>query len=199
MKSEVKVVRDPNHVKVAIEDTRSDILSLLRVNDMTINQIAENLDKDHSTIYRHMKKLQEAGYVEEISEMKDNHIPKQVYSRTAEAFLLSPTSIDGGEPSDLMMDWERENARKILELLEVMGYSVDKENEEGLIEILSNLFAELKEKVSDPIEEAEDEIGDLSFPLLMRFELLMFLLEKRKNKDIEDKFEQLLNELEIDE
>lgn len=198
MKSDVKVVRDPNNVKIAIEDTRSDILSLLRVNDMTISQIAENLDKDHSTIYRHIKKLQEAGYIEEISEMKDNHIPKKVYSRTADAFLLSPTSIDGGEPSDLMMDWERENARKILELLEIMDYSVNKDEEEEMIDNLSNIFAELKEKVSDPIEEAEDEIGELSFPLLMRFELLMFLLEKKKSEDIEEKFDKLLSKVNLD-
>jgi len=197
MKSDVKVVRDPDDVKVAIEDTRSDILSLLRVNDMTITQMAENLDKDHSTIYRHIKKLEDAGYIEEIAQMKENHIPKKVYTRTADAFLLSPTSIDGGEPSDLTLDWERENARKILELLEIMGYSVDKDEEE-MVDILSNIFAELKEKVSDPIEEAEDEIGEISFPLLMRFELLMFLLEKRKSEDIEEKFEKLLSKLDIE-
>ncbi len=198
MKSDVKVVRDPDHVKVAIEDTRSDILSLLRVNDMTISQIAENLDKDHSTIYRHIKKLEDAGYIKEIAQMKENHIPKKVYTRTADAFLLSPTSIDGGEPSDLTLDWERENARKILELLEIMGYSVDEGEDEEMIDILSNIFAELKEKVSDPIEEAEDEIGEISFPLLMRFELLMFLLEKRKSEDVEEKFEKLLEKLDIE-
>jgi len=199
MKSDVKVVRDPDHVKVAIEDTRSDILSLLRVNDMTITQLAENLNKDHSTIYRHIKKLEEAGYIEEIEQINENHIPKKVYTRTANAFLLSPTSIDGGEPSDLTMDWERENARKILELLEIMGYSVEREEEEEeMVDILSNIFAELKEKVSDPIEEAEDEIGEISFPLLMRFELLMFLLEKRKSTDVEEKFEKLLSKLNID-
>jgi len=198
MKSDVKVVRDPDHVKIAIEDTRSDILSLLRVNDMTITQLAETLDKDHSTIYRHIKKLQDAGYVKEISEMKDNHIPKKVYTRTADSFLLSPTSIDGGEPSELAMDWEKENARRLLELLEIMGYSVEEEEVEEIIDILSNIFVELKEKVSDPIEEAEDQMGELSYPLLMRFELLMFLLEKRKCSDIEEKFEELIDKLNIE-
>jgi len=194
MKSDVKVVRDPDDVKVAIEDTRSDILSLLRVNDMTITQLAENLNKDHSTIYRHIKKLEDAGYIEEIAQMKENHIPKKVYTRTADVFLLSPTSIDGGEPSDLTMDWERENARKILELLEVMGYSVD-EDEEEMVDILSSIFAGLKEKVSDPIDEAEEEIGEISFPILMRFELLMFLLEKRKDEEIEEEFEKFFSKL----
>ncbi len=195
MKSDVKVVRDPEHVKLAIEDTRSDILSLLRVNDMTISQIADNLGKDHSTIYRHIKKLEDAGYLKEKSVMKDHNMPKKVYSRTADAFLLSPSSIDEGEPSEIMMDWERENAEKILELLETMGYSIDREEEDELIGMLSELFVELKEKVSDPIEEAEDEIGTISYPLLLRFEMLMFLIEKRKNKDLEKKFDKLFSQL----
>ncbi len=195
MKSDVKVVRNPEHVKLAIEDTRSDILSLLRVNEMTISQIAENLEKDHSTIYRHIKKLEEAGYVKEKSISGDEHLHKKVYTRTADAFLLSPSSIDEEEPSNMMMDWERENAEKILEFLEVMGYSIDLEDKDELIEILSELFVELKEKVSDPIEEAEDDIGTISYPLLLRFEMLMFLIEKRKNKDLEEKFDKLFSQL----
>ncbi len=195
MTDDVKVVRNPEHVKLAIEDTRSDVLSLLRVNDMTIKQMAETLEKDHSTIYRHVKKLEDAGYIKERQVMQDHHIPKKVYTRTADTFLLSPTSIDGGEPSDVMIKWEKKNAEKILNLLEIMGYSIDREEEDELIETLSNIFVHLKEKVADPIEESEDEIGEVNFPLLMRFELLMFLLEKRKDEEIEEEFEKFFSKL----
>ncbi|MBS3816816.1 MAG: ArsR family transcriptional regulator [Candidatus Thermoplasmatota archaeon] len=189
MKKDVKVVRDPEDVKLALEDTRSDILSLLKVNDMTLSQLDESLDKDHSTIYRHIKKLEEAGYVEEIGEKKDHHIPKKVYSRTANVFLLNPNSIDKGEPADLLIDWEEKNAERILNLLEIMGYSIDREDEDELIEDLSRLFVDLKERVIDPIEEAEDEIKDISFPLLLRLELLMFLLEENEDEELRQRFE----------
>ncbi|MFP3872169.1 MAG: winged helix-turn-helix domain-containing protein [Candidatus Natronoplasma sp.] len=198
MKKEVKVVRDPEHVKLAIEDTRSDILSLLRVNDMTLAQMAESLGKDHSTIYRHVKKLEEAGYLEEVGEKKDYHIPKKVYSRTAKVFLLNPSSLDSGDTADLTMDWERRNAEKILDLLDIMGYSVDCEDREELIDELSELFIDLKEKVMDPIEEAEDEIGEISYPLLLRFEVMMYLLEKRKDEELEDRFEGFISKLSCD-
>ncbi|MEF8873212.1 MAG: winged helix-turn-helix domain-containing protein [Candidatus Thermoplasmatota archaeon] len=196
MKKEVKVVQDPDRVKLAIEDTRSDILSLLKVNDMTLSQMAESLDKDHSTIYRHVKKLEEAGYIEEIGEKKDHHIPKKVYSRTATVFLLNPSSIEEGSSSDLTMDWERRNAEQILDFLKIMGYSLeDKDQKEELIEDLSTFFVELKDRVMDPIEEAEDEIGEISFPLLLRFEVLMFLLEKRKDEELEGRFENILSRI----
>jgi len=199
MKKEVKVVQDPERVKLAIEDTRSDILSLLKVNDMTLSQMAESLDKDHSTIYRHVKKLEEAGYIEEIGEQKDHHIPKKVYSRTANVFLLNPSSIDEGAPSDITINWERKNAAKILDLLEVMGYSLkDEDTKEEVIEDLSAFFIELKDRVMDPIEEAEDEIGEISFPLLLRFEVLMFLLEKKRDEELSKRFKDILSKIRCD-
>ncbi len=195
MKKEVKVVRDPEDVKLALDDTRSDILSLLKVKDMTLSQMTDSLDKDHSTIYRHVKKLEEAGYLEEVGEQRDHHIPKKIYSRTANAFLLNPSSIDEGEPADLMIEWERENAERLLNFLTVMGYSIEEEEKEELIDDLSNLFIELKDKVIEPIEESEDEIGEISFPLLLRLEVLMFLLEKKRDEELEERFENILSRI----
>ena len=64
MKKDVKVVRDPDKLRVSLEKNRSQILALLRVKDMTISQISEALNKDQSTVYRHIKKLEEADLVE---------------------------------------------------------------------------------------------------------------------------------------
>ncbi len=194
MKREVKVVRDPERVKLAIEDTRSDILSLLRVNDMTLSQMAESLNKDHSTIYRHVKKLEKAGYLEEVGEIKDHHIPKKVYSRTANVFLLSPRSIDGRDPSEIGMDWERRNAEKILSLLDVMGYDIE-DKEEALIEEISRFFIELQERVTEPIGKIEEDIGEISYPLLLRFKLLLFLLEEKEDEDLKERMENFLSNI----
>ncbi len=197
MKKEVKVVRDPEDVKLALEDTRSDILSLLKVKDMTLSQMTDSLGKDHSTIYRHVKKLEEAGYLEEVGEQKDHHIPKKIYSRTANAFLLNPSSIDEGETTDLMIEWERKHAERILDFLSILGYSIEEDEKEELIDDLSSLFIDLKESVIEPIEESEDEIKEISFPLLMRLEVLMYLLEKKKNENIEKRFEDILSRIKL--
>lgn len=194
---DLKVVRDPQAVKTAIEDTRSNILSLLRVNDMTISQLAESLDKDQSTIYRHIKKLEEYGYLETVGEKKTHHIPEKLWGRTASVFLLNPSSIDTGQPSEMMVEWEREKAARILDLLDIMGYDIGEEDElEDLVEELSEIFIDLKEKVTKPIEDAEDDIGEISFPTLLRLELIMFMLEERKNEELKKKLDEVLNGLE---
>jgi DNA-binding transcriptional ArsR family regulator len=62
-KKDVMVLTDPDVVKIATEATRRQILSLLRVNDLSISQIAQILGKDQSTVYRHIKKLEKYGLI----------------------------------------------------------------------------------------------------------------------------------------
>ncbi|MFW5928785.1 MAG: winged helix-turn-helix domain-containing protein [Candidatus Saliniplasma sp.] len=191
MKKDVKVVRDPKAIKIAVEDTRSNILSLLRINDMSISQLAESLDKDQSTIYRHIKKLEEFGYLEPSGEKKTHHIPEKIYGRTAGVFLLCPSNIDTGQPSDMMVEWERNKAERILELLNVMDYK--SEDGEELVEDISDIFIDLKERVTNPIEKSEDEIGKISFATLLRLELLLFLLEQRNDEELKKKVDSVLD------
>ncbi len=40
MKKEIRVVKDPEKLRVSLEKNRSQILALLRVKDMTISQIS---------------------------------------------------------------------------------------------------------------------------------------------------------------
>lgn len=197
MKKDVEVVRDPESIKIGIEDTRSKILSLLQVNDMTISQLAKTLDKDQSTIYRHIKKLEDAGFVEKVGEKKEHHIPEKIFGRTAGLFLLSPSTIDTGQPSDMMVKWEKQHAENIIELLNTMGYKT--EDSEELVDDLSDIFIDIKEKVIEPIEDSEDELGEISFPTLLRLELMMYILELNEDKEIKEKLDDLIEEFHKEE
>ncbi len=193
MKKDVEVVRDIDDIKVATEDTRGKILSLLKINNMTISQIADNLEKDHSTIYRHVKKLEKAGYIEEVGEEGESHMPKKVYGRTANVFLLLPSGSERGTPSELMLQWEKKQTENIIDILDVMGYQVD---EPELVEKkLTDLFIELKNRTIEPIEDAEEEIGEISFPLLLRLEILMFLMEQDRDEELRKSFDDIVSKI----
>jgi len=195
MKKDVKVIRDPKAIKVAVEDTRSNILSILRINDMSISQLAKSLDKDQSTIYRHIKKLEEYDYIEPTGEKKTHHIPEKIYGRTSGVFLLCPSNIDTGQPSEMMIEWERNKAERIIELLSIMGFDSDDGSE--LIEDISDIFIDLKERVIKPIEESEEDIGKISFATLLRLELLMFLLELRNDQELREKVNTALDKFTV--
>lgn len=185
MKKDVKIVRDPKAIKVGIEDTRNNILSLLRVNDMTISQLADSLNKDQSTIYRHIKKLEEFGYVEVAGEKKEHHIPEKVYGRTASVFLLNPRSPDSEKSPDMKIEWEKGHAERLIELLEMIGY--ESEDPENTIDDISDLFIEMKNRVIEPLKKSEESLEDVSFPFLMRLELFLFLLKEREEGELKER------------
>ncbi|MCD6524554.1 MAG: winged helix-turn-helix transcriptional regulator, partial [Thermococcus sp.] len=81
---EVLIITEAEKVKALSEETRFRILQLLRERPMTINELSNILGKDRTTIYRHIKMLENAGLVEEL-ETPGN---EKIYARSARIFLI---------------------------------------------------------------------------------------------------------------
>ncbi|WP_456396518.1 ArsR/SmtB family transcription factor, partial [Thermococcus sp.] len=81
---DVIIITEPERVMILSENTRFRILELLRERPMTINELTEILDRDRATIYRHIKTLEKAGFVEEIGQEGN----ERIYARTARIFLI---------------------------------------------------------------------------------------------------------------
>ena len=120
---DVVIVNDPKLIKVITESTRSKILSLLRINNLSISQLSELIGKDQSTIYRHIKKLESSGIVVPVGERKVHHIPEVVYGRVAKTYIIVP-EIESDRPSTVVY-YKRETIKNVMSILEAMGYSID--------------------------------------------------------------------------
>ena len=119
---EIEIVDDPEIIKIVVEETRSKILKLLRFRDMTISEIASILNKDVSTIFRHMKKLEKAGIVRVTGERKVHNIPEKVYGRTIRTIILAPEAY---EKSAVFKRFQERMYSEIKEALIEMGYVVE--------------------------------------------------------------------------
>ncbi len=83
------VVREPEAFQLLADETRRKILYLLRVKEMTANQIAEELGVTSQAIYHHIKKLLKGKMIEVSKEERVGHLIESYYRATAEDFLLS--------------------------------------------------------------------------------------------------------------
>ncbi len=194
MKKDVKIIRDIDAIKMAVEDTRSKIASLLMVDDMTISQLSEALDKDQSTIYRHLKKLEEAGFIEITGERKTHHIPEKKYGRTAGIFLFSPASEYKGEDMvDLPHQIELDNARWVLDVLDTMGFECG--SSEDKLSDLSKAIISLNRRADDHIMEVEDEIKDINYPRLLHLKVILYILEFEKDPEIKALLSDIIDDL----
>ncbi len=162
---EIEIVDDPEIIKIIVEETRSKILRLLRFRDMTISEIASILNKDVSTIFRHIKKLEKAGLIKVTGERKVHNIPEKLYGRTIKTIILAPEAY---ERSSFIKRYTEKAFSEIKEALSEMGYSV--EDEKFLKDFLL--------KIEDlPLEDLNLLIRDMEWNNLRRLKTLLILLK----------------------
>jgi DNA-binding transcriptional ArsR family regulator len=155
--TKVKVITDPEVIKLMLEDTRRKILQLLRNREMTISQLSEILGKTPQTIYHHIEKLKEAGLVEvKRTEMKGNLVEKY-YGRTADAFYINLYLGD-----EELRYFARSKLKTKLEIFKTLGYEF---NDEELLNVMDELLKkehEVKTEISKEIEMNEEKLKDFS-------------------------------------
>jgi DNA-binding transcriptional ArsR family regulator len=88
----LKIIRDPNKVAILVESSRWEIWNILKnEGPLTAEVISEKVQKNVSTIYRHLKKLIEAGFVQEYDVQKQGHqkyVVKEYSAKLTDAFFL---------------------------------------------------------------------------------------------------------------
>ncbi len=191
MKKDVKIIKDVEAIRIGIEETRNKIAALLKIDDMTISQLAEALDKDQSTIYRHIKKLEEAGFVEVCGARKVHHIPEKKYGRTAGIFLFSPVHDDVEDGVIGVPLWEIEHTKWFVDTLGKLGFG--KDISDDIVDEMSSIFSELSKKTEDRILNAEEDINEISYTRLLRLTFIIFIMELEKDPKLKDKMKKILS------
>lgn len=146
---EVLIITEPERIKVLSDQTRFQIVSLLRERPMSVGELAELLGKDRSTIHRHIKALEDAGFVEEIG--RDG--VERLYARTARLFLLKPF----GEEEDIVafrMRYLQVEAERLYSLLKKAGFDI--KDKEEFIELTREVLREIEDLAREPLKKLEN-------------------------------------------
>jgi DNA-binding transcriptional ArsR family regulator len=188
---EIRLIRDPRAIRVATEATRRKILSLLRLRGMTVSEVASVLEKDQSTIYRHMDKLREAGLVVPSGERKVHHIPEKVFTRTAKIFLIAPDLSTTMEHVDLGGVYGREEVTRMLRALERLGYL--HKLTPGLVRKARDLILHIDDAIRKEVERAK--VDQMEIHTLWRLEMLLLLIRMRRDEGFGRKVSDFLDSL----
>jgi DNA-binding transcriptional ArsR family regulator len=152
----IKVVDDPEKFKLLADDTRRKIVFLLRATEMTVAQIASNLEVTPQNIYHHIKKLQGADLVMVEREERVGHLIESYYRATAEAFMCSVGSTPSGR------EFFEKQMKTTLESLVAIGFDLefDDVETEYLIDKQDKLLKccgekEYESKISDNLDSLD--------------------------------------------
>ncbi|RLF80653.1 transcriptional regulator [Thermococci archaeon] len=157
MKKKVKVITDPEVIKLMLEDTRRQILKLLRNREMTISQLSDILGKTPQTVYHHIEKLKEVGLVEvKRTEMKGNLVEKY-YGRTADVFYINLYLGD-----EELRYLARSKLKTKLDIFKALGYKFDEEQLLDIMDKITEKEHSYTTKISKELEGKEEALKEFS-------------------------------------
>ncbi|MFH0816947.1 MAG: metalloregulator ArsR/SmtB family transcription factor [Methanobacteriota archaeon] len=159
----MKMISNPEAFQLLADETRRRMIYLLRVKEMTVSQIAEQMGLTPQAIYHHIHKLKEVDMIEVAREERIGHFIETYYRSTAEMFHISHGK-RGAEK-----DYE-EQTKAALDGLEKLGMKV--ECGPGTIKDLIGLAREMEECCA--MKDWADRISDLGLDYLTQQAVLEY-------------------------
>ncbi|TLZ53114.1 MAG: winged helix-turn-helix transcriptional regulator [Methanobacteriota archaeon] len=151
-----KVIKDPKAFTLIGDETRRKVIYLLRAKEMTVSQIAAELNLTPQAIYHHIAKLKEAGMVEVAREERVDHFIETYYRATAEIFQFSYGTGPGGK------EYAEKEAREALMALPQLGFTT--EWDDATVQRLVKLQVRMEELGTDPtLEDQVQELENVGF------------------------------------
>ncbi len=160
-----KVIRDPKAFQLIGDETRRRIIYLLRAKEMTVSQIAEELDMTPQAIYHHIRKLRDAGMVGVSKEERVGHLVETYYQATAEVFEFAHGEGPGSQ------EYAERETEEALRSLPKLGFDVkvSKEAVERLVELHAQMRdCGAREDLGDKAAALED-VGFLAKQTVVGF------------------------------
>jgi DNA-binding transcriptional ArsR family regulator len=145
-----KFVRDPNAFELMADETRRRVIYLLRAKEMTVSQLAAELQLTPQAIYHHIRKLLDAGLVEVAKEERVDHFIETYYRAAAEVFEF----IHGEGGSE---KYGEQRVREALQALNQLGIEARVDDE--IVSRLIKISKQMNELALTP--DMEDRIQKL--------------------------------------
>jgi DNA-binding transcriptional ArsR family regulator len=185
----IKTISDPEAFKIFADETRRRIVFLLRAKEMTVGQIAEELNLTPQAVYHHINKLVQGGMVEVVREVRVAHLIESYYRATAETFnlVMGKTSRSA--------DFIKDQTVTALNALNKLGFKIEF-SEETIAKLVDLQIEQSKccdfEKYEDAISEMDD-VDLMTKILVEEFAEILSMTEEELVK--QDKIRKRLVEL----
>jgi len=186
-------IKDPEAFQLLADDTRRKIIYLLRVKEMTVSQLASELNLTPQAVYHHIRKLQDGGMIEVTREERLGHLIESYYRATAESFYCS---VGKTRPN---IKFAKEQMTTVLSTLKRLGFKIefDKKDASNLVDLQAELDECCHaEKFSDKIAEFED-VDILTKETVLEYASTLSMSDKEfvRQQEIEKKLRDLLKAL----
>ncbi len=186
-------IKDPEAFQLLADDTRRKMVFLLRVKEMTVSQIADELNVTPQAVYHHIKRLLKGEMVEVAREERIGHLIESYYRTTAETFTFSIGKSSHSAKAS------KELINTVLNALRKVGFNV--EYNKDIISQLVNVQADLEKCCqTGEFESKISELEDVDFPTKLtvtEWASILSMSDEQfaKDEELRRKFRNLLTSL----
>jgi len=159
LRKDVIIVKDPEVAKLFADDTRRDILHMLRHHEMSTTDLAKALNKSHSSVIHHLHLLKNAGLVEETRTEKVRNMVQSYYQSTAKRFIISYSlseTISGAGGTEA---WREDMLQNTLEGLKAYGIEVPDEDRGEALKLMNSFFLREQKALEETIEQQKEPVS----------------------------------------
>ena len=151
---EIKIFNDPKAFEIAADKTRRRIIHLLRARELSVSQIASELEMTPQAIYHHTRKMLEVGLIEVAKEVRIEHFIETYYQSAAEIFQFN-------YDIDTAKEYSEARFKVTLTALNKIGLikPIEEENISKLSQIkakMNSIWKHCSMEVEEKIEKNED-------------------------------------------
>jgi DNA-binding transcriptional ArsR family regulator len=179
----LRIIRDPCKVSILVESSRWEIWNILKnEGPLTAERISEKVNKNVSTIYRHLKKLIEAGFVREDEVQKkgnQKYVVKEYSAELTDAFFLLSEEAENLIASQKETSLLETKVPLLIDDFESLGLIPDSEKDKQRAkELASNLALGLSKFLGDLMGDRDEfpKEYDHQFEVMRRL-LSIFLVQ----------------------
>ena len=200
MRRDVIIIKDPEVAKLFADETRRNILHILRHNECSTTDLSKTLEKSHSSILHHLNLLKEAGLVEETRTEKVRNLVQTYYQSTAKRFIISYTLSESLEEVGDIIQPTKGLIQETLEGLEAFGIEMPEEKSEEASELIGRFLRSRQRAFEETIEQ---QVEPLNLRRHSRWRIIQLLTgiklsEDQEYKEALQKLGEILKPLEVE-
>ena len=190
----VEIISDPEQIKVLMDKTRREILSVLKKGiklkdesmeyELSVPQIAEVIEATPQKIYHHIDVLEENGFIRIAKEERRKRSTVTFYERTALVFYILAKA--SGEEEKL----EKCNSGELM--LNVFGVDASEEEKEEINNTLTQLQEAEVEAVSEISKKFVGEVPRASVEYILLYLTKIYMATNPMYNDLFAKLDKLI-------
>lgn len=147
------IIKDPEVAKLLADETRRQILNLLRKNENSATDLAKALGKNHSSIVHHLNTLLEAGLIKVVREEKVRNMIQPYYVTVAHNLHVAYSLTEALSQDPDYIAWQEDFIEKLLQSLEAYNLDIPENRKGDVKELLRTMYLRRKKAYEERINQ----------------------------------------------